>query len=396
MINMEIFILKFLNSLQIEELSFLLFILTLLALIFIDRKNIERQGILILRKTEKGKELVDKIAKNRKILKPIAKISVIVGVTLMIYASFLIFTLWLDIMLGIRKIGAMILAPGPVSEVKIFPGVMVVPWYFWVIGIGSVVIFHELSHAIFSRLEGIKVKSFGLLLFLIFPGAFCEPDEKQLKKAKTLTKLKVYSAGSFSNVTFAIITIFIIFLLFSIFYEPYGIGFESYTNYSLRKSPAKEVNLSGIILYVNGIRVRTIEEFLSVMNNVKPGDKINIETTEGNFSIVTISDVNNETRAIIGIRNVYTFTKVKEMVRPLENILDFIIAILMWIYFLNLNIGIINMLPIKPLDGGLMFYEITKRFLNERKAEKIVKFVSIFFAIILAFIVLFPIFLAIK
>ncbi|MEM7816525.1 MAG: site-2 protease family protein, partial [Candidatus Aenigmatarchaeota archaeon] len=187
-----------------------------------------------MRKTEKGRRFVDNLAKNKKILNPLAKISVMAGIVLMIYASFLILSLSLEIMFGIRKIGAMVLAPGPVSEVKILPGVMVVPWYFWVIGIGSVVIFHELSHAIFSRLEGIKVKSFGLLLFLIFPGAFCEPDEKQLKKAKTFTKLKIYSAGSFSNVTLAIITLFVIILFFSLFYEPYGIGFESYLNDSLK------------------------------------------------------------------------------------------------------------------------------------------------------------------
>ncbi|MEM5868672.1 MAG: site-2 protease family protein [Candidatus Aenigmatarchaeota archaeon] len=392
MINMQIFILQFLSSLSAEALSFLLFLTAIVVLIYFDRNNIERQGILILRRTEKGKKLVEDIAKRKMILKPLAKISVIIGIILMIYASFLMFSLFIEVLLGIRKIGAMILAPGPVSEVKILPGVMVVPWYFWVIGIGSVVLFHELSHAIFSRVEGIKVKSFGLLLFLIFPGAFCEPDEKQLKKANTLTKLKVYSSGSFSNIVLAIATIALAFLFFSIFYEPYGVGFVSYLN----NSPAKEANLSGTILYINGIRVRTIEELSKVMENIRPGEEIRIETTQGNYSIVTISDINNESRAIIGISNVYTFTKVKEKIQALESILDFIIALFMWIYFLNLNIGIINLLPIKPLDGGLMFYEIIRKFSSKRTAEKVTKITSIFFAFILAFIVLFPVFLAIK
>jgi membrane-associated protease RseP (regulator of RpoE activity) len=33
-----------------------------------------------------------------------------------------------------------------------------------------------------SRVEKIRVKSAGLLLVLVLPGAFVEPDEKQLKK----------------------------------------------------------------------------------------------------------------------------------------------------------------------------------------------------------------------
>lgn len=392
---MQVFVLKMLNkilslfsSISIEALSFLLFVSILFSLIYLDRKNIKIQGVLILRKTEKGKRFVEFVAKHKKILKHIAIISVVLGIILMIYASFMILSLALEIILGIRKIGAMILAPGPVSEVKILPGVMVVPWYFWIIGIGSVIVFHELAHGVFSRLEGIKVKSFGLLLFLIFPGAFCEPDERQLKKSKTLTKLKVYSAGSFSNIIFAIIAILLIILLSYNFYEPYGIGFESYIN----NSPAQKANLSGIILYVNGIRVKTVEEFSKIMKNVNPKDEVRIETTKGNYSIVTEKYQNNETRGIIGIRNVYTAVRVKENFYFIEKVLDFKISILLWIYFLNLNIGIINLLPIKPLDGGLMFYEIIRKLSNKKLAEKISKIVSIFFAFILAFIVLFPVF----
>ena len=48
-----------------------------------------------------------------------------------------------------------------------------------------ILIIHEFSHGILTRIIKIKVKSFGLLLLGYFPiGAFTEPDEKKQKKQK--------------------------------------------------------------------------------------------------------------------------------------------------------------------------------------------------------------------
>jgi membrane-associated protease RseP (regulator of RpoE activity) len=61
---------------------------------------------------------------------------------------------------------------------------------------------------------------------------------------------------------------------------------------------------------------------------------------------------------------------------------------LVWVLFLNAGIGIANLLPIKPLDGGLMLEEIVKVFFKKRWVDKIVKVVSLF-TLLLILIALF-------
>jgi len=59
-----------------------------------------------------------------------------------------------------------------------------------------------------------------------------------------------------------------------------------------------------------------------------------------------------------------------------------------WVLFLNVGIGTANLLPIKPLDGGLMFEEIVNVFFKKKWVNKIVKAVSIF-TLLLVLIALF-------
>jgi len=372
---------------MLDLIAFLIFLIIIGIVIIKDRKNIKFQGLLLMRKTKRGKNIVDSIAKIR-FMKKITKIAVIIGILGMIYSSFIISVTAYNIITGKTKLGAVILVPGPVSEAKFLPGMLVVPWYFWVIGIASVIIFHELSHGIFSRIENIKVKSFGLFLFLIFPGAFCEPDEKQLKKSKPLTKIKIYSAGSFANLFIAFLSLlFAIIITFS-FYEPYGIAYYGLIN----NSPAYHANLSGIITEINGVRIKSLQDLSNILEKISPGEEIMIKTTKGNFSLILTQHPKNETRSYIGIADPFVALEIKKDVKFLESFISFIFSIFMWIYFLNLNIGLINLLPIKPLDGGLIFEEIVKNKIR-KNGSFITKAISIIFAGILFFIVVYPIIL---
>ena len=49
-----------------------------------------------------------------------------------------------------------------------------VPLGYGLISLATVLIVHEFSHGILSRVEKINIKSVGLLLFTILPGAFVE------------------------------------------------------------------------------------------------------------------------------------------------------------------------------------------------------------------------------
>ena len=80
-----------------------------------------------------------------------------------------------------------------------------VPFGYGLIALATVLIVHEFSHGIQAVGEKIPIKSIGLLLVAIIPGAFVEPDEEELKEAKKISRLRVYAAGSIANLSLAII-----------------------------------------------------------------------------------------------------------------------------------------------------------------------------------------------
>ncbi len=58
--------------------------------------------------------------------------------------------------------------------------------------------------------------------------------------------------------------------------------------------------------------------------------------------------------------------------------MNFFTGLLIWISIINFGVGVVNMLPIKPLDGGLMLEALGERFLPKHY-ENIIKGMSLFF-----------------
>ena len=94
-----------------------------------------------------------------------------------------------------------------------------VPLGYGLIGLATVLIVHEFSHGILAVSEKINIKSIGLLLFAIIPGAFVEPDEEELKASSKLSQLRVYAAGSIANMSLAAIAL-VLFLVISSYAIP--------------------------------------------------------------------------------------------------------------------------------------------------------------------------------
>jgi Zn-dependent protease len=47
-------------------------------------------------------------------------------------------------------------------------------------------------------------------------------------------------------------------------------------------------------------------------------------------------------------------------------VVDILFTFLFWIFALNLGIGLFNLLPLKPLDGGLIFEEISNKIFKDK------------------------------
>ena len=181
--------------------TFLAFVSVLAALILKDKHKVKREGIILIRRTLRGREFIDRIQKKHTMTwSAVAKIGVVVGILFMIIGAAFLASQTMKILDGSKEGGVRLILPGPVSQPNAdVPGVFLFPWWIWVIGIAAVIIPHEFMHGIMCRLEGIRIKSVGWILLFVIPGAFVEPDEKQLQKAKRSTKLKVYAAGSFKT-----------------------------------------------------------------------------------------------------------------------------------------------------------------------------------------------------
>ncbi|MEK6887502.1 MAG: hypothetical protein AABX14_01000, partial [Candidatus Aenigmatarchaeota archaeon] len=149
------------------------FIVVIALLIYSDRKKVKREGIVIIRRTQKGRNFINNVAKSHvRFWRILSVIGIVVAIILMVVGSLVLITQAIAVIEGAKGGGVKLLLPGPVSAPVNAPGVFVVPWWIWVIGIAVVIIPHEFMHGIMCRIDGVKIKSVGWLLLIIIPGAF--------------------------------------------------------------------------------------------------------------------------------------------------------------------------------------------------------------------------------
>jgi membrane-associated protease RseP (regulator of RpoE activity) len=247
---------------DVEFLSIIALFGILGTIIFIDRKNIEF-GIVFIRRTKKGKEWIKRFAeKHRKFFKFFGNVSILMAFLLSVFGFYYLFQ-WTGVRLILPKV-----FPGEVSE-GVERVVFFMPLWYWVIGLFVIIVPHELFHGFLFALEKIKIKSTGLLLFLIFPGGFVEPDEEQFKNSKPITRMRVAAVGSITNVCIFILLLFLGLFLTNLFYEEKGMIVFPINNTSY---PAKQTNLTGIITEINGNQIRNVGDFQMVIENQEPGD----------------------------------------------------------------------------------------------------------------------------
>ena len=375
---------------EIEAISVMVFFTIIGFLVYLDKKNIEFNHGLIIRRTERGIKFITKIAKKyKKFLLYLGNFIVVFGVIASILGlSYLIYkTFQFETSAGIilPTVGSY-QYPGPVFSV---------PFWYWIIAIFIVVSAHEPMHALFARLEKVKIKNMGVFLFFVLPlGAFADPDEKQMNKLSWLKKLRIYASGSFGNMIIA--AIFIILLLcFNFFISSIMSGNGVIFNSTIANTGAAEVGLSGIITEINGITVKSMSDFINAMKNVKPGDVIKIKTAEGIYNIKTTPNPEDSTKPFIGIsgpRTFYVYTGLLSNLGVVSDesfyIISWFSGLLGWILIINFGVGLFNLFPIKPLDGGLMFEEILKHYYKRKNVEKVVNCVSLF----ILFLILFNLF----
>jgi len=295
-----------------------LFLIYWLIVVVLDRKgileryNISAIGPILLIRTTRGQKLLEKLARGERrerFWRTYANIGTIFVFIAMIY---------MFILVSFSVYATFTVQPEPtqLNEPRNWLVIPVLNEFIplcALVGFIIALVVHELSHAVLSTVEKIKIKSMGLLVALVPIGAFAEPDSEQLfgekekgkkpgevdelepgheeeqkKVATARERTRILSAGVTSNFVVA----FIAFLLFfAILFSIQPVNDEMLFVYDvLDGSPAENFGIeSGMV--ITGINGSTITNAsVESMNNA-------IEEKEA--IILTVLDEEGKEREIV-------------------------------------------------------------------------------------------------
>jgi membrane-associated protease RseP (regulator of RpoE activity) len=287
-------------SFVVYDLVFMaIFVIAVVIFLSTRKKGLERQGILYLYKTKFGIKFIDGFAKkHQKILKPLQYVVIFCGYVLMVSMVYLMFKTTETYLT--TSISQVIKAPPLAPLIPYFPQIfglesLFPPLYFtyFIIALGVVAIGHEAAHGIYSRFYKFRVKSTGFVFLGPILGAFVEPDEKQMSKAKTIPQLTVLAAGTFANVLMFVFFGLLMLIFFYAAFTPAGVQFNTYALSEVNVSGMQVIGPSALGTNLTAINVSGQQYFISNANL-----KI---VNEKNLSTVIVIDDSPAFESQIGI-----------------------------------------------------------------------------------------------
>lgn len=335
----------------------------------------------------------------------------------------------------------MTMANDPKNALAI-PGVNdFIPFTFAVwFGLIITMIVHEFGHAILCRIEGIRVRSMGVLLAVIPVGAFVEPDEQDQESAKGMPKMRMFGAGITNNIVIGLLCFALM-----IFMLGYAVPVSTPLIKSVyADSPANSAGVlpNSVLKEVNGIPVSNRADVTAILDATKPGDPLTLLVEHKGIATrhtLTLGawpkELGTKTSGFMGVIY-YDAPLIKEQFRsfaspvgiiillaiPIYTIMDpngwsqfcllttdtvdtvmwhvpfpefwFVIQLLFWCGWFNLVVGTFNALPLVPLDGGYILKEGMDRLLARRGwlqySGYVVSAISYAMLVVLLSVVLLP------
>jgi len=347
-------------------------------------------------RTKIGLKFMEKFAKRfSKQLKYIGYFAVFIG----------FFGMFLITYALIKNVYTLFTRPEAVSGVGLVlpfevKGAFYVPFFYWIVSIFIIALVHEFSHGILAKKYGMKIKSSGMaflgILVPIIPAAFVEPDEKEIQKRPPKEQLSVYAAGPFANILLAFIIVGITALIAApLSANVFELDGTLITGLMEGEYPAQQAGMqeNEIIKKIDNFETPYLINFSNILKDKKPGDVVVIETNRSTYNVTLGENPENKSKAYLGVF-VQQSTRIKEnfikkygKFTPL--IIIWFMGLLYWLYVLNLGIGLFNLAPMGPLDGGRMLLVALKEFLQEDKAIKWWKNIGIFFLALVLINILF-------
>lgn len=360
-------------------------IIWVVAIVF--KNSLERYGVevtfpVIMWKTQRLRGFIDKIANlSKNFWKWFMNIGIVVSVIFMVIMAV---TLVYSLTMITTTPSVSLLLPG----VDVPGSPIFIPFFYGFVALATVIIVHEFSHGILARVENVSLKSIGLLLFAILPGAFVEPDEEDMENISKSGKLRIYAAGSMGNLSLAAIALVLMmvcsaFIVPACFHED-GIEIDRVVS----GSPAEGYLKSGMVIKsINNHSVADSESYVSAVSSLKPNSIVTVGTDQGNIEFKGSVNPNNKSLGYMGVQAQKHYSLNdgfdNQPYSPLMWILIQLPQLFMWIALLNFAVGTFNLLPMKPLDGGHIFETLLSYVCSDMILKAIVTFVSYLMAMII-------------
>jgi membrane-associated protease RseP (regulator of RpoE activity) len=290
--------------------------------------------------------------------------------------------------------------------VLVYPGLIPwLPFVPWIISIASVLLVHEFSHGLMLRAQDLQTKSVGGLVIVVLFGAFVEPNEKQLMRAPISKRLRMFAAGSMGNFVLGLACLVLLFILL--------VPKPGVYVYAVSENYSENFTLGSRIYQLDNVPINTIDNYYDFLDNKQPGDNAWVVTENENVRVTLVKDSENENKGDLPllpisatsrwnfVNPIYTIavTAAEILGRPVFHPYIYnslvpwvVIDIVKWMFILNLGVGLFNMLPAVPLDGGYMMQTVLERRISSEKAKRVVRALS-YFILVLILMNMFPAFL---
>jgi len=274
---------------------------------------------------------------------------------------------------------------GPV--LPIIPGVTIalrwLPHIF--IAISIAVLSHELAHGLAASRENIRLKSFGLFFVFFMIGAFTEIEEEDLKKARPISKLRTYGAGSSANFLVALLALLLVSqqpiftaAISPLYAPPSGVLVAK----TLAGSPIEQVGIApnDAIYAINDTQIFSVAKLQNYMHEIKPGTTLVLSVIHENQTkeqvvIQAAENPQNQSRAFIGIAEGFDYYAPRLSFAPILGPLH-TYQFLTWLLIISLSLAMINMLPMYPCDGQGFITTLLERYTKSTAKIDTVKYAT--------------------
>lgn len=379
-----------------QTIAAIAFIVILTIFVYLKRKRLETKQLIpyllyfSMYKTKWGLKLMDSIGKRHsKLMSYAGYLGILIGFVGMALISYgLISNIYVLFTKPEAQPGVGLVLPFKAK------GVFFVPFFYWIIAIFVIAVVHEFAHGVIARAHNLKVKSSGFaflgLIVPVIPAAFVEPDEKELRKRPHKEQLSVFAAGPFSNIVvaflFLAIASFILAPIANEVIEPNGVKVTEYVEGAFPAEKAG-IKIGELIRKVDNLPTPYVNNLSSALKSKRPNDMVTIMTDKSTYEVRLSKNPENESMAYLGAY-LEQGTKINDDVKArfgefLPNALVWLYGLFVILVVLNFGIGLFNLVPIGPLDGGRMLQLILHKIFDEKKGNKIWGYIGLFFMVLI-------------